>query len=127
MLPFDIYIPHLNVVIEVDGPQHFNTIKRKWGSAKSIRARDVVKMKACIDNGVAMIRVPQEEAAKKTGTNWKYELCSTFTFLAWTTYYHHPIVIGCDSALYKKHMAELSDATGTGSIGKCPRRARNAR
>ena len=110
MLPFDIYIPHLNVTIELDGPQHFNTIKRKWGSAKSIRARDVVKMKRCIDNSVTHIRVPQEEAALKSGTTWKGQLMSVLTSLAFFSYSAWPIVVGVDRDvdMYSKHMKELS-------------------
>lgn len=102
MLPFDIYIPDLATVIEIDGPQHFNTIKRKWGSAKSIRQRDVIKMKCCYENGITIIRLPQEIVVKKNGPNWKYEITSflsTLRFMAWSG---HPIYI-CSTNEYEKH------------------------
>lgn len=111
MLPFDIFIPHLNLIIEVDGPQHFNTIKRKWGSAKSIRERDVLKMQKCIDVGVSLIRVPQEEAALKSGTIWKGELMSRVSWLNVFKYTAWPMVVGVSRTptLYDKHMKELAE------------------
>ena len=107
ILPFDIYIPAYNVAIEIDGPQHFNTIKRSWGSAKSIRERDVIKMQKCYENGVTIIRVPQELAALKTGTTWKGELMSYLTFLKTFKYAETPIYITGGSNCYTRHHIEF--------------------
>lgn len=54
--PFDFYLPSLNTIVEVDGPQHFSSI----GSWKCCRSVDVVKMRSATNNGTRVVRIPQE-------------------------------------------------------------------
>lgn len=59
-LPFDFYIPKLNLLIEIDGEQHFIPIEQ-WGGEKSLKNnkyRDYIKDKFCIDNNIRLIRIP---------------------------------------------------------------------
>lgn len=57
-LPFDFYLPKLNLVIEFDGRQHFEDTKFfSYGIEKTI-AHDAIKNTYCKDNGIRMIRIP---------------------------------------------------------------------
>lgn len=64
-LPFDFYIPKMNIAIEYDGEGHYMPIKR--GSMtqkdaeynlKQIQKRDDIKTNYCKNNGIVLIRIP---------------------------------------------------------------------
>lgn len=60
-LPFDYYIPDMNICIEVDGEFHFreNSIyTNKHASYERILKRDEIKTRFCLDNGIKLIRLP---------------------------------------------------------------------
>jgi len=59
-LPFDFYIPKFNLLIEIDGEQHFIPVERFGGeeSLKSNKYRDYIKDKFCLDEKIKLIRVP---------------------------------------------------------------------
>ena len=65
LLPFDFYIPYLNLCIEYDGEQHFNPIDfagkgEKWAEKQFIKCveRDKIKNQYCKDNNIKLIRIP---------------------------------------------------------------------
>lgn len=55
---FDFYIPHKNIIVEVDGLQHFQVVK-KYGSKwlDVIQERDILKTQYCKDSNIKMIRI----------------------------------------------------------------------
>jgi very-short-patch-repair endonuclease len=55
---FDFYIPHKNIIIEVDGLQHTQVVK-KYGSEwfDVIQQRDIIKTRYCKDSNIKMIRI----------------------------------------------------------------------
>ena len=58
-LPFDFYLPELNMCIEYDGRQHVEVIE-VWGGKKilaSIKRNDTIKTIYCKDNDIELIRV----------------------------------------------------------------------
>lgn len=58
-LRFDIYLPELNTLIEIDGEQHFIPIKR-FGGRKTLidtQHRDHLKNKYAFQNGIELIRL----------------------------------------------------------------------
>ena len=57
---YDFLIPELNVIIELDGPQHFMQIS-SWPSPESQHDNDVEKIMRAIDNGYSVIRIVQED------------------------------------------------------------------
>ena len=61
-LPFDFFIPSLNICIEYDGEQHYiNRPNSIWGrnnNFQKIQIRDSIKNKYCHDNGILLIRIP---------------------------------------------------------------------
>ena len=60
-LRFDFYLPKFNTVIEFDGQQHFEQVKRfdqtpeKFSDTQS---RDIAKNKYCNEHGIRMLRIP---------------------------------------------------------------------
>jgi very-short-patch-repair endonuclease len=59
-LPFDFVIEKFNLIIELDGPQHFMQISN-WTSPEKIQERDKYKMQAANNNGYTVIRLLQED------------------------------------------------------------------
>ena len=62
-LPFDFYLPSLNVCIEYDGEQHYKPIEAfngEIGYAKTKR-HDEIKTHFCKDNNINLIRIPYWE------------------------------------------------------------------
>lgn len=57
-LPFDFYIPTMNLIIEFDGRQHFEDAGLFSYSIEKTRAHDAIKNKYCEDNGITLIRIP---------------------------------------------------------------------
>ena len=67
-LPFDFYIPSLNICIEYDGEQHYNPVKFKNQSEEEIEnnykitvKHDNIKTQYCLDNDIKLIRIPYWE------------------------------------------------------------------
>ena len=62
-LPFDVYIPSLNIAIEYDGIQHFEIIDYFGGldGFIEIKIRDTIKTIYCKENNIKLIRIPYTE------------------------------------------------------------------
>lgn len=63
LLPFDFYIPTLNIAIEYDGKQHFEPITYFGGYSglESRKINDNIKTSYCLDNNITLIRIPFTE------------------------------------------------------------------
>lgn len=62
-LPFDFYLPELNICIEYDGIQHYK-IKEYFGGQEGLKDRqnkDNIKTQYCFDNNIKLIRVRYDE------------------------------------------------------------------
>lgn len=70
MLPFDFYIPNLQICIEYDGEHHFYPVKG-WGGLskfKKTQENDSIKNNYCRDNNIRLIRIDyskKEDEIKK--------------------------------------------------------------
>jgi hypothetical protein len=71
-LPFDFYIPSKNVIIELDGDQHFVQVG-KWKSPEIQQKRDRYKEDCATKNSIKIIRVLQRDFWKNKN-NWKVKL-----------------------------------------------------
>lgn len=62
-LPFDFYIPSLNIAIEYDGIQHFEIVGHFGGLDSFIerKIRDTIKSFYCQQNNIKLIRIPYWE------------------------------------------------------------------
>lgn len=63
-LPFDFYLPDINLAIEYDGEQHFNPV---FGDEAFIRTQfnDNIKNKFCDDNNIKLIRIKYDQNIEK--------------------------------------------------------------
>lgn len=59
-LPFDFYIPNLNICIEYDGIQHIKPIEYFGGEKafKKQQKHDQIKDNYCKNNGITLLRIP---------------------------------------------------------------------
>jgi very-short-patch-repair endonuclease len=71
-LPFDFVLNAYNIIIEVDGRQHFMKVLN-WTDLEITRNRDIYKMKLALENGYTIIRIPQEDIQHNL-KNWKNKL-----------------------------------------------------
>ena len=62
-LPFDVVIDDYNIIIELDGPHHFNQVSN-WNSPEMNQERDIYKMRKAIENGYSIIRLIQKSVIK---------------------------------------------------------------
>lgn len=63
-LPFDFYIPNLNICIEYDGELHYKCFRRSSsGIAKLVKTQknDSIKNEYCLKNNIKLIRIPYWE------------------------------------------------------------------
>lgn len=71
-LRFDFYIPSKNVLIELDGLQHFKQCVPKWLPPDVQRARDIFKMEKALENGFRIIRIYQPDVWYNKNYWWLY-------------------------------------------------------
>ena len=72
-LPFDFCITEYKIIIELDGPQHFQQISN-WSSPEEQFENDKYKEKCANDNGYSVIRLLQENVFYDT-YDWVKYLC----------------------------------------------------
>jgi very-short-patch-repair endonuclease len=62
-LPFDFFIPDMNLLIEYDGIQHYEPVDHFGGldNLKIVQKRDSIKNKYVKDNGIKLIRIHYKE------------------------------------------------------------------
>lgn len=59
-LPFDFYIPNINMCIEVDGQQHFKDVHSRY-KRNNQEEYDNMKTQYCKDNNIKLLRIPYWE------------------------------------------------------------------
>jgi very-short-patch-repair endonuclease len=74
-LPFDFCIPDYNIIIELDGIQHFQQV-RDWKTPEEQLQTDKYKEKRANENGYSIIRLLQEDVFYDK-YDWYEELCDT--------------------------------------------------
>jgi len=62
-LPFDFFLPELNICIEYDGLQHFKPIEYFGGekTLEIIKSHDKIKTEFCANNNITLIRIKYNE------------------------------------------------------------------
>lgn len=66
-LPFDFYLPKLNMCIEYDGKQHYESVEYFGGekTLKYIQQNDEIKNRYCKSNNIKLIRIKYDEDIEK--------------------------------------------------------------
>jgi very-short-patch-repair endonuclease len=78
-LPFDFVIELYNIIIELDGPQHFIQISN-WSSPEEQHNNDKYKMECANKNGYSVIRLTQEDVFYDT-YDWLSELVTNINWI----------------------------------------------
>ena len=73
-LPYDFCISEHKIIIELDGPQHFQQIMN-WSSPEEQFENDKYKEECANENGYSIIRLLQEDVFNDT-YDWVTELCN---------------------------------------------------
>ena len=62
-LPFDFYLPVMNVCIEYQGRQHYESIEHFGGeeNLQYVQLHDEIKRKYCLDNDISLLCIPHWE------------------------------------------------------------------
>jgi hypothetical protein len=71
-LPFDFFIPSLNIIIELDGLQHFQQVSN-WGDTYETQKRDKYKLQKALENNITIIRLLQDDVFNDK-IDWKGKL-----------------------------------------------------
>jgi very-short-patch-repair endonuclease len=74
-LPFDFVIEEYNIIIEIDGEQHFRQV-RNWLPPDEIHKRDIYKMKCANNNSYSIIRIYQPDVYSNK-YDWVSELVNS--------------------------------------------------
>lgn len=61
VLPFDVFIPSFNCVIEYDGIFHYEVLDGLNNDVESQQRRDMIKTEYCAQHGIKLIRIPYWE------------------------------------------------------------------
>jgi len=101
-LPYDFVIINKNIIIELDGPQHFVQVSN-WIKPEDTILRDVYKMKCAIKNGYSLIRLLQEEV-NKDSFDWRKELIDNIS----TIKNGDILFLTRDNDIYDTHKSLLS-------------------
>lgn len=72
-LPFDFCLSNFNIIIEIDGIQHFEDLKGWRSVSKENRIRDRYKMTQALQNGYSVIRILWDDIYYDTN-DWKNKL-----------------------------------------------------
>jgi very-short-patch-repair endonuclease len=100
---FDFYLPEFNLIIEIDGKQHFENIKGWNSEYGKILQRDVLKMKQAMKNKISVIRLLQYEIWYDK-IDWKSLLADNIKL------YQVPqiIILANDKGIYDEHLTKFN-------------------
>lgn len=102
-LPFDFVIKDKQVIIELDGAQHFQQISN-WKSPEETRKSDVYKMKCANENGYSVIRILQEDVWFDK-IDWLSQLINEIERMYFIE--DTEVVYICNNDIYDKHKEDL--------------------
>lgn len=103
-MPFDYCIDKRNILIELDGKQHFDQVSN-WGNTDDIRGKDINKIKKALENDYSIIHIYQPDMWKDS-YNWRQVL---ETYIETISEMNKPtcMFIG-PKGVYEKHMETLN-------------------
>lgn len=101
LLRFDFYLKDYFTIIEIDGAQHFKQVSN-WTPPELTQANDILKMKYCINNGISVIRLLQEDVYNKDKDYWKPRFKDAMQMI-----FEKPTIEFIDEKNEYKHLKEL--------------------
>ncbi len=103
-LPFDLLLNDFNIILEIDGIQHFQQVSN-WTSPLLNLKNDTYKANLAINNGYKIIRISQEDVFNNR-FNWQDLLKKNIEKL--NKLEDNIIYLSTDYNLYNKHKFELT-------------------
>jgi very-short-patch-repair endonuclease len=100
---YDIVLNDYNIIIELDGRQHFEKVEN-WGDLDVLQDRDVDKMILAINNNFSLIRIFQPDVWNNIN-NWDTNLMKAINMLI----NNIPKILMINKELYSKHYNLLKD------------------
>jgi hypothetical protein len=101
-LPFDFEIIDKKIIVELDGPQHFKTVKL-WGESEIIMQNDVFKMKKALEKGYTIIRILQTDVLHSR-YDWQRTLLESIE----TVFSTPGCVYHCKMGEYEEHVKKMN-------------------
>jgi very-short-patch-repair endonuclease len=100
---FDFYIESINTVIELDGKQHFEQISN-WTPPDINRANDIYKINKCIEHGVNIIHLLQEDVWNNKN-DWSNKLLESIKYIGYKN--GEVIFIDNEKGYYNLHKCDI--------------------
>lgn len=91
-LRYDFYIPKLNLIIELDGPQHYRALTNDAETYRKQVERDNLKTKEAYKNGHALLRIKYTEARDHLDVLKTY-LSTNYKYLVDDNYFKSPVEV----------------------------------
>jgi very-short-patch-repair endonuclease len=103
-LPFDILLPSIKILVEIDGPQHFEDMEHFKSYCKERREMDHIKQNLARQNGFSVIRIVQEDVWNDL-IDWKQQLIDGINLICSKS---NPSIhyISGDNRYYQWHFGE---------------------
>ncbi len=98
---YDFYIRKFNVLIELDGEQHFSQVSN-WTSNDEVRKSDVEKMRLALNRGFKVVRLYQPDIWNESYP-WQWFLREKLDSVK------DVLLIGSGKERWNQHMKELED------------------
>jgi very-short-patch-repair endonuclease len=95
---YDFYLPNQELIIEVDGPQHFQQIM-DWTSPEENLENDIKKMKVALAKGISVLRIYQPDIFSDK-IDWKTCINDNFYKRATPTI----VTFSSDPEIYNNHV-----------------------
>jgi hypothetical protein len=80
ILPYDFCLPSRNILIELDGPQHFRQVA-KWTPPEETQERDLLKEELAVDHGYSVIRLLQTDV-RDDKNQWREKLDAAIQYIS---------------------------------------------
>lgn len=104
---YDFYLPNLDLIIELDGLQHFEQVGN-WKSPEHALHNDIAKINLAIKNNKSMIRILQEDVFYNRN-NWEEKLTNSIKKYDTLSC----IFINDDNNIYQEHINECKTQLNT--------------
>jgi very-short-patch-repair endonuclease len=95
---YDFCLPDFNLIIEIDGEQHFRQV-RNWKSCEYTIENDIKKMKTAIENDYSILRIYQPDIWEEK-IDWKKIINDNLYLRKTPTVCYQSSIVG----IYEKHL-----------------------
>lgn len=106
IMPFDVMRTDHQILIELDGNQHFTKVSN-WGTPESVQKKDMEKIQKSVHNGYSIIHLLQEDVWHER-YDWKTALREVMVSLEDAT--PQCVFLCSDATMYVTHLQLLGES-----------------